>query len=182
MIQISTSKIVLFKSMWSCCRQEYQTATEINLLFLSFMLQFSVSMPGCKVQLAPPTENVYGKHNGSANSEIGCRLSFDLLFSMTIVSNSSWITPLLKLIHPVPFWNVSVQFCLFQFWKLKIIHRSCLRLYCTNCGSFTQLPDVEILSEGAASVLFHKISTPGNQVKLPYFTQCIVIYRNVHFP
>ena len=36
-------------------------------LFVSFILKFTASLLGSKVQLAPPT----GKHNGRANSEIG---------------------------------------------------------------------------------------------------------------
>ena len=39
--------------------------TKITLLFVSFILQFTTSMLGFKVQLAPPTVN------GRANSENG---------------------------------------------------------------------------------------------------------------
>ena len=35
------------------------------------MLQFTTSLQGSKVQLAPPTEISAGKHDGRANSEIG---------------------------------------------------------------------------------------------------------------
>ena len=60
MIQISKSKKKFFWSIWSCCRQEYYTAGELNL-FETFMLKFVASMIGSNVQLAPPTENVCGK-------------------------------------------------------------------------------------------------------------------------
>ena len=43
--------------MWSCCRQEYQAVTELNL-FVSFILQFAASMQGSKVQLSPLKKNV----------------------------------------------------------------------------------------------------------------------------
>ena len=56
-MQISTWKTILLQSMQSCCGKEYQTATEINF-FVSFVLQFAVSMLKSKVQIAPPTENV----------------------------------------------------------------------------------------------------------------------------
>ena len=54
---------VIFSLMWSIEGNIYFTAN----LFVSFILKFTASLLGSKVQLAPPT----GKHNGRANSEIG---------------------------------------------------------------------------------------------------------------
>ena len=51
-------------------RQEYWTATEINL-FISFILQYTASMLWAKAQHAPPLQKMSAwKHNGCANSEI----------------------------------------------------------------------------------------------------------------
>ena len=54
----------------------------INLLFASFILQFTAFMQGFKVQLAPLTLSAgkhnggsAGKHNGRANSESGIRFA-----------------------------------------------------------------------------------------------------------
>ena len=54
MIEISTLIITAFYFKRNCCSQECWTTTKINLLFASFILQFTTSMRGFKVQLAPP--------------------------------------------------------------------------------------------------------------------------------
>ena len=64
MIEISTLIIATFYFMWNCCSQECYTKTKINLLYASFIVQFTVSMRGFKVQQAPPAANI------CANSKI----------------------------------------------------------------------------------------------------------------
>ena len=53
-----------------CCRQEHWTTTEINL-FVNFTLQFTTAMLSSKFNLSHLRKISAGKHNGSANSEIG---------------------------------------------------------------------------------------------------------------
>ena len=44
-------------------------------------------------------------------------------------------------------------------------------LPCEKCCNFVKFPGVEIFGNSGETVPFHKISTPGNYVKLRYFTQ-----------
>ena len=53
------------------------------------MSQFTTSLPGSKVQLAPPTEMPGGEHNGRTNYEIGYSMM------MFIFSAFDWKYPFL---------------------------------------------------------------------------------------
>ena len=65
-----------------------------------------------------------------------------------------------------------------NFRNLSMYHKAAknivISLICW-CGNFMErhsFPD---------TVSFHKISTPGNQVQSPYFSQCKVIKQQAHF-
>ena len=67
------------------------TAPESLLLFACFISQFTASMLGSKVQLAPPTV----KHNGRANSKIGLFCFhlrvFQRIINTPIVFEAIWL-------------------------------------------------------------------------------------------
>ena len=87
------------------CRQEYWTATEINL-FVSCILQYTASMLWTKAQLAPSLQEMSAwKHNGCA--------------VLTLKSGILWPTKIKWKIH-------TPLFTLHIVWKVFKVLTSCL--------------------------------------------------------